>query len=142
MTDLVNNSFIMDCSTTMSLLFADEDSVKAVEMALFQEDCNVIVPPLWFYEVSNTLCTALKSKRIEQSEVIEIKILLAALKIQVDEPSAKLAWSHVLDIACSYGLTSYDAAYLELSLRRQLPLATLDKGLQKAAKKSGVLLIS
>ena len=43
-----------------------------------------------------------------------------------------------MTLARAYGLSSYDAAYLELAVRRGLPLATLDKELHKAAKRASV----
>jgi len=43
-----------------------------------------------------------------------------------------------LALARTYGLTSNDAAYLELAMRTSLPLATLDGDLRSAAKKAGV----
>ena len=48
-----------------------------------------------------------------------------------------LAWSKTLALAESFGLSVYDAAYLELALRRGLPLATLDSALRVALKKAG-----
>ena len=46
-----------------------------------------------------------------------------------------------LRLAIRHELTHYDAAYLELALRRNLPLATLDKDLRRAARAENVKLV-
>lgn len=46
-----------------------------------------------------------------------------------------------LRLAVKHGLTTYDDAYLELTLRRDLPLATLDQDLRGAAAAEGVQLL-
>jgi predicted nucleic acid-binding protein len=43
-----------------------------------------------------------------------------------------------LPLVLAYGLTAYNAAYLELALRKHYPLATLDKNLIAAARKEGI----
>jgi len=37
-----------------------------------------------------------------------------------------------------YGLTAYDAAYVDLASRERLTLATLDAAMRKAAEQSGI----
>lgn len=44
----------------------------------------------------------------------------------------------VAKVAASYYLSIYDSTYLELALRKGLPLATLDQRLANAAKTAGV----
>jgi predicted nucleic acid-binding protein len=44
-------------------------------------------------------------------------------------------------LARRFGLTAYDAAYLELAKRKGLPLATFDKELIEAAAQEGVALV-
>ena len=63
---------------------------------------------------------------------------LASLRITVDDETSAQAWGGVLNLARSHALTAYDAAYLELALRRGLPLATLDDRLRTAAQATGV----
>jgi predicted nucleic acid-binding protein len=66
---------------------------------------------------------------------------LGRLNIKVDSESADHILTNVHRLAVAYRLTSYDAAYLELALRRNLPLATLDNELVAACKASGVVLL-
>jgi predicted nucleic acid-binding protein len=63
---------------------------------------------------------------------------LAAYDIVVDAETMSLAWAKTLDLAQQHDLSTYDAAYLELALRRQLPLATPDRPLIAAAQRAGV----
>ena len=63
---------------------------------------------------------------------------LESLPVSVDPSTATQAFGHTMTLARAYGLSSYDAAYLELAVRRGLPLATLDKELHKAAKRASV----
>jgi predicted nucleic acid-binding protein len=42
------------------------------------------------------------------------------------------------EITRAYGLSAYDAAYLELALRKRASFASLDRELLDAAKRSGV----
>jgi predicted nucleic acid-binding protein len=99
------------------------------------------VPPLWLYEVANALLTLWRRKRLNANDYSEAKMLLDRLRISIDQDGARLATSRVSDLAKERGLTVYDAAYLELALRKQLPLASGDRSLQQAAKQSGVALL-
>jgi predicted nucleic acid-binding protein len=62
---------------------------------------------------------------------------LAVYDIEVDSETAALAWSKTFALGEAFGLTMYDAAYLELALRRGVPLASLDGTLVAAMKKAG-----
>jgi predicted nucleic acid-binding protein len=64
--------------------------------------------------------------------------LLDALAVEVDDETESRAWSDVVHLARAHTLSAYDAAYLELAMRRGLPLAILDRGLRTAAAAVGV----
>ena len=61
--------------------------------------------------------------------------------IQVDSETDGEVWSSTLSVAIRHQLTTYDAAYLELALRRELPLATLDADLRRAARREKTRLL-
>ncbi len=63
---------------------------------------------------------------------------LRSLPITVDEETNSRAWSDCLALARAHGLSAYDAAYLELAVRRSLPLASLDDKLKTAASALGI----
>jgi len=134
------NSFVLDCSVTMVWCFSDETN-KISENALekLQTD-RAIVPSLWPFEVMNVLWVALRKKRLTNTQATSFITLLNALPIDID-PISQIN-KRVLELAREYTLSAYDAAYLEISLRRNIPLVTLDESLRKAAIKSGTTLLS
>jgi predicted nucleic acid-binding protein len=99
------------------------------------------VPALWLWETANVLVQAERRGRISPAAIRTYLGLLEGLPISIDQPSTASIWHDTLALARSHRLTSYDAAYLELSLRRGLPLATRDKALQAAARLEGVPLM-
>jgi predicted nucleic acid-binding protein len=102
---------------------------------------EAVVPILWRYEVSAVLAKAQKDGIISATKVGEFLALLQSFNIRVDVESAEYILTDVHRIAVTWRLTSYDAAYLELAMRRQLPLATLDAELIRACKAAGQALL-
>jgi len=100
-----------------------------------------IVPALWPLEVLNVLAVARRRGRIAVDKVPRFIKLLSTFDILVDDQTASRAFEHLPPLCESFGLTSYDAAYLELALRKQLPLATLDEDLRRAAMQVGLPLL-
>ncbi len=131
-------AFIMDCSITMAWCFADEATPGASKVQDRLEKEAALVPAHWFLEVINVLATAEKHKRITAATSAEFLALLETMDIQVDEETASRAFAHLLPLCRHHGLTSYDAAYLDLALRRRLPLASLDDDLRSAAEQLGL----
>jgi len=83
-----------------------------------------------------------RRKRASQADVAEALGLLNALPILIDGETAQNAGRDTLALARQYGLTIYDAAYLELAMRRGAALATSDRELAKAAKAVGVAVLA
>lgn len=131
-------SIVLDSSVALAFLFQEEptDAVNHV-----WEHVNVSgawVPGLWKLEVANVL--ELKMRRGSFDADFRDACLsdLALLPIQIDLDGEAHAWGKTLQIANRHLLTLYDACYLELALRRGLPLASLDKELVRAARAEGV----
>jgi len=99
------------------------------------------VPILWRYEVSSVLARAQIKGDFPAQKAADFLKSLAALDIRVDEEGAGRVLTDVHALALKYRLTSYDATYLELALRRNLPLATLDDELRTAAQTAGVTVL-
>jgi len=95
------------------------------------------VPALWHLEVANVLMGAQRKGWIDKAGIEKFLSALDVYDIEVDSETMALAWSKTLGIAESFGLSVYDASYLELALRRGLPLATLDRSLRAAIQKAG-----
>ncbi|MDR7927420.1 type II toxin-antitoxin system VapC family toxin [Acidithiobacillus thiooxidans] len=134
-------SFVLDASVAMLWLVpetnpAGVDYARAVLRRL--KESQALVPPLWSLEVANVIAK-LESKGI----VTEVNsryfiAILERLNIVTDQAMVTHALSDTLNLARRFKLSSYDAAYLELALRKGLPLATLDADLAKAAKIAGL----
>src|SRR5690348_4374179 len=99
------------------------------------------VPALWRLEVANSLQMAVRRRRITADARNASLRDLAGYKINTDPDTDSFAWTSTLQLADRFALTVYDASYLELAQRMQLPLATLDRRLQSAAAAAGVELI-
>jgi predicted nucleic acid-binding protein len=129
------SAFVLDNSVTMRWCFDSGAHAYAdgVLQQLEADDSAAIVPVLWRYEVSAVLApAALSAEKVE--EFLEN---LQVLNIIVDTDGTARIFTDVHRLAVAYRLTSYDAAYLELALRRSLPLASLDEDLVRACKAAG-----
>jgi predicted nucleic acid-binding protein len=99
------------------------------------------VPVLWSIEVGNVLLVATRRGRISVDDWPRIHEYLEALPIDIDLVSYAKVLDTVLPLADKYGLSVYDAMYLELALRFGLPLATLDKKLIAVCNMAGVAVV-
>jgi predicted nucleic acid-binding protein len=133
---LTLSAFVLDCSVTISWFMPDESS--DLDFLNQVAEKGAIVPSLWSLEIGNVLLIAERKKRITLEQRQKALHILTELPIIVDTMTANHAWLETIELAERYDLTLYDASYLELSLRRSLPLATFDKSLKKAADLSGV----
>jgi predicted nucleic acid-binding protein len=131
-------TLIVDCSMAMAWCFADESTPETVRIQDRLAAEAALVPGHWFLEVANVLTMAEKRKRISSDDSQQFVQLLSLLDIQVDDETFRRAFEHILPLCRSHGLTSYDAAYLDLALRRKIPLASLDDALRQAATSLGL----
>jgi predicted nucleic acid-binding protein len=134
-------TFVVDCSVAMTWLFQDEATAATRKLLDRLEAESALVPAWWFLELTNVLAIAERKGRITQAATSEFVSLLATLDFELDVEAPHRAFDHLLPLCRTFGLTSYDAMYLDLAIRRQLPLATLDDDLRRAAKKTGVPLL-
>ncbi len=130
-------SLVLDSSATLAWIY-DEETTPAIR-ALFDRvaDEGAVVPALWRLEVANSLTVAVRRERIDVEFRRAALADLALLDISADQHTDSQAWAETLHLANRFRLTLYDAAYLELARRRQLPLATLDQELHTAAQAIG-----
>ena len=89
-------------------------------------------------QVANALCVAERRKRLQASDIARFADLICALPITVEPSRLERSLGPVLSLARAHGLSSYDAAYIELAMREGLPLATLDERLRARARRVGV----
>jgi len=135
-------AFVLDCSVTVAWFFEDEADAYAEGIEDALASGTALVPSLWPLEVGNALLMGERRKRATEAKVTQFLALLRSLPIAVDDETTARAWSNVLNLARSQRLSTYDAAYLELAMRRALPLATLDEKLKTSAEALGVTLYS
>ena len=131
-------TFVLDCSVTMSWVFPDEASEATDRLRETMIEGRAFVPALWPVEVGNVLLTATRRGRISAGEWPRIRTNLEALPVEIDPVSTSRAWGAALELAREHRLSGYDATYLELAVRMQLPLATLDRALAASARAEGL----
>ena len=133
--------FVLDNSIVMAWRFEDEVDEYADAVLERLADTRAVVPALWPLEVANALLMGERRKRSTEADTIKWTGILASLPIAIDGETNSHAWSDTLSLARGHHLSAYDAAYLELAIRRGLPLATIDGKLRTAAQAVGVALL-
>jgi len=133
-------SLVIDCSLTMAWAFADEADETADAVLERVGERGAVVPALWPLEVANVLLTAERRGRLTGADSALFLDLLSRLPIAIDEQTASRAFLQTFHLGRELALSAYDAAYLELAARLDLPLATRDARLAEAARRLGVKL--
>jgi predicted nucleic acid-binding protein len=130
--------FVVDASVAACWLLPDESHARAdAAYARFPAD-SALAPGLWWFEMRNIFIARERRGRIDTVRTSRALALLGGLPIQLDHQPDEVA---LMALARHHGLTVYDAAYLELALRTNAPLATLDEALLRAARSEGVVLV-
>jgi predicted nucleic acid-binding protein len=132
------SALVIDSSAALSWCFEDEASPETDAVFEQVRDQGAVVPGLWHLEVANVLLQAERRGRITTGDVAMRLELIADLPIMTDDETIARAWREILALARAEGLTTYDATYLEVAIRRGLPLVTKDAALIAAAGRSGV----
>jgi predicted nucleic acid-binding protein len=135
-------AFVLDGSVTMVWGFEDEDDEYAEAILDRMPELQAYVPALWHLEVANALLVGERRGRTTPADTARFLAILGTFPITVDDETIARAWSDTMHLARAHHLSAYDAAYLELALRRGLPLATLDDRLEAAAAAVGVPLFA
>jgi predicted nucleic acid-binding protein len=129
---------VIDASVALAWCFPDEASEYADAVLQALDGRAMVVPALWVIEVTNAVLVAERRKRIRQSEIRRFVELLDGLSVVVDSQAVTESVSNILPLAREYGLSAYDAAYLDVAMRHGAPLASLDRKLQAAGRHAGV----
>ena len=128
--------FVVDASVSAAWFLPDEANANTEAALMATATVDVWVPALWLPEIGNLLLRAHRRKRITADKRRELAAAAGALRVKVDrEPVSITALD---EIAARHGLSAFDAAYLELALRRGLPLATQDDAMGAAMAKADV----
>lgn len=134
-------SFVLDNSIALAWCFEDEQTQSVMNLLDRVTETGAFAPSLWPLEALNGLLVAERKRRIHAKLRQRYAEFLHDLPIKVDTETAEKAWTATVELAERLRLSVYDAAYLELTLRRKLPLATLDRDLAKAAKALGTTVL-
>ena len=132
---------VIDASVTLSWVYTDEHSSASDALLARVAGQGAVVPALWRLEIANALQVGIKRKRIDATYRDAAIRKLVLLPIEIDPDTNDYAWTNTLQLAEAQQLTVYDASYLELTLRRRLPLATRDDQLAAAAASAGAILL-
>jgi predicted nucleic acid-binding protein len=135
-------SFVLDNSVSMRWCFENATHAYADSLLTRLEAGEAaLVPVLWLYEVSAVLARAQNLGSLTAAKANEFIGALKALDIAIDSDGTERILTDVHRLSIAHRLTSYDAAYLELALRQNLPLATLDAELIRACKAAGAVVV-
>ena len=135
----MSHRLVLDASAAIAWASPDQAPPAALASAMANGGC--VAPALWMHEVHNVLLMLQRRKRIDGEGHAAACAALEALDVEVEPPAWGLVAHEVSRLARAHALTIYDAAYLELAMRRRLPLATFDAALRKAADAEGVALV-
>ncbi len=122
--------FVLDASITLSWVLRDEEQPVASAALERSRDDAVHVPAIWWFEVRNALIMNERRGRLAEDDTGKFLGLLSAISVTIDRQPDERS---ILSLARNHGLTVYDAGYLELAKRLDVPLATLDGRLTRAA---------
>jgi predicted nucleic acid-binding protein len=129
------DAFVLDCSVTMAWCFVDEATRKTDDLLDSLAGARrAYTPPIWPLEVANVLLVSERKDRISQEDAARFMALLWELPVTIDQEMTPLSIQSIFKLGRTHQISSYDAAYLELALRRDLAIATLDRRLKKVAK--------
>ena len=135
-------ALVMDGSTALGFLMSDGQAPRAFRaLDALERGVPTFVPSHWALEVANGLLVAERRKRLSRADVAEAADVLGQLPIETDAETGRRAIGETAALARQYGLTVYDAAYLELALRHGAALATSDAALARAARRAGLEVI-
>lgn len=131
-------NLVLDASVTLAWCFEDEGDAYAVRVLEALRSSEAVVASLWPLEVANGLLVAERRGRLDAAGAARFMELVLGLPIAMDPGTRSRALLGAHGVGRARTLSAYDAAYLELALRRGIPLATLDRPLREAALDAGV----
>ena len=139
MNGIVLSGIVVDASVTLSWCFPDEQTPTALDVLdRLKAGEQAVVPSFWPVEILNALLVGERKGRITPRQTRAFFDELRALKPAIDHVALEQVIGGVETICRDHRLTPYDALYVELALRANCPLATLDESQRRAAQALGV----
>ena len=136
--------FVLDASVALAWFLDNPVPNYAIHVRdVLLKGSRAMVPALWHLEIANGFAVAERRQiltAIDVSQGLRDVGQLVAHALDTDE---KIVPVHrALTTARAYQLSAYDSTYLNLAIEANLPLATLDQSLRRAANRAGVELLS
>ncbi|MFA7324944.1 MAG: type II toxin-antitoxin system VapC family toxin [Candidatus Nanopelagicales bacterium] len=129
---------VLDASMALAYAMPDEDSTAAEQLMDRLEEAPAIAPTVWIYEIASALRMSQERERLTAEVADGIMTTLAELHVEFEHPDGH----QLLQLSRRTGLTVYDASYIALCLKHQLPLASLDRRLVRAARELGIVVLT
>lgn len=133
--------FVLDNSVVTGWYLPDQATSYGQAIATRLESDKALVPALWQQELANVLKTACTRGKLTLGAAREILDTLGTLPIEIDTDQSP-GQRQLFELAMRFGLSSYDAVYLELAMRHGLPIATQGAQLTEAAVAAGVSVLT
>lgn len=130
---------VIDASVVAAWILPDEDNEAARSWVGYEPGQSLIAPFHFPAEMANVILVAIRRRRITELQAALFREKVAALALEIDAVGQGSLQVRTPLLAQTHGLTIYDALYLELALRLNLPLATFDRELRRAAEAEGVM---
>ena len=138
----MNEAFGLDASIAFAWVYPSQaNSVSETLLGLLESGSVAVVPPLWFLDVSHGLLVAQRRKLPTPAERRQALRGLSALALAVDEHDPRDALGRTAALPEQHGLSVCDATYIEVALRRSLPLGSRDRALLTVASQCGVAVV-
>jgi predicted nucleic acid-binding protein len=123
---------LLDASAIIAVI-ADEPEAQTVINCT--QNATIVSPNIISCEIANALTRMIKKNVIvsekQMIDLVKNFMLIPIKMVNIDlEKTLKIAWH--------YKIYAYDAFYLEVAKRLQLPLVTFDSGMRKVAKELGI----
>ena len=130
-------TFVLDASVVLSWCFEDETSPYADAVLESLAETVALAPAIWPLEIGNVLVVTERRSRLDNAASVRFLSLLRQLPITVEQETAGRMFGEILTLTHGQQLSTYDASYLDLAMRADLPLATQDSALRQAAVRCG-----
>jgi predicted nucleic acid-binding protein len=137
----MSENFVVDNSVVMTWCFSDETNKYSDAVLDSLNSSTAFVPSTWPLEVGNILLVAKRRKRLSEADSTRFIALIAELPIVIEQEEPERMKRDILALARKHKISTYDASYLDLAMRKGLPIASLDKDLRKAARRSRVAIL-
>lgn len=132
-------SFVLDASVALSWFFDDEFSPYSDSIAEIMPRSQAVVPIVWPLEMANGFLTAFRRGKLPETKAPSLIGAINRLRVTFDPGIApEFLTQATLTVGLAHRLSAYDASYLELAMRRGLPLATQDERLRRVADAVGI----